>query len=102
VEPAEPVVVPARRSKRLRPYEDLQHSQQAERVKVAQEGLRELSTRLRVPIELITSRKPVEAARVLHLSTADRKRMRSVETSIITNERRVAKTKEEWAELCDT
>jgi hypothetical protein len=86
---------PAPRSKR--PYESLQRTQQYERRTRARIAVEEVVQEIGVPLEVIIPPPKASLAAVLHLSTSERDRIRTVKSLKIPGEKQIAKFKEELA-----
>lgn len=76
-----------------RPYEQLHSTQQWKRRKAAHQALNEIGC----PIEALHSHPSVTAANVIHLSTAERERIRSVQGLRIPSEQTIASCKKALA-----
>ena len=80
-----------------RPYDTLQHSQQWERRAKARSTVAQVLEQIGVPLEAIHSPPTPSPADVLHLSTAERERVRTISRVHIPAERTIIKCKKKLA-----
>ena len=86
-------ISPPSPKRKLKDFDELGHSQRAVRVKKSKEALQSLLEEHRVPLSAILPSSPCSAASLIHLSTADRRMVRSIEGVSISSEKKVVKLK---------